>query len=355
MAGSTSNSKLKLAFSTIFITLITGTAAVWLWATSPIRVNYEAVDPAVTLANKLAKPGPMYREGYAGPTDKKLHYVAAGQGDPIIFLHGFPSYWFTMFNLMEEFKNEHQVIAVDGLGVGRSDAPSSVQDYKLENMIGSLSGLIDELNLENVHLVGHDWGTAIAVAYAQAFPENVKTVSVMSALPHNVIVARLEHDKSHQELFSYAKEFSKANPALIKLLGIKNKIWADVYSQYEQNGFLGEEQANRLRGDIGNAKRLNKFINWYRANFPDPEEITNSSYWPSKESRLETPALFIYGTDDPVVTEALVKDFKNLSDSLEVIKLSGVGHRPHFEKQAIVVERIQELINSVSGEFRLNE
>jgi len=318
--------------------------ATLIWVLWPISVNEDRPDPAVTLANEIGASDIPYTEGYVGEAGARTHYVSAGEGDVIIFAHGFPSYWFSMFGLMEALKSDFRVIAFDGLGVGHSDAPRDIQAYKLEHLVRSIEQLVDEAGAEQVHLVGHDFGVALVVAYAQAYPEKANSVTIMGALPHNVLLARLEHDEAHKERFSYTKTFNRANPVLIKILGVKESLWDATYKPLHEAGLLSDAQADRLKADIGNPKRLNRLIHWYRANLLDFENITEDDFWPSRDARLTVPSVFIYGDEDVVVTDPLVEDLTASSDALEVLKLEGVGHRPHYEAKATVVEAIRGVI-----------
>lgn len=321
---------------------------VFAWLLWPINVDESKDDPAVLVANEIALGDVFYEEGYVGPQGARTHYVTAGQGDAIIFMHGFPSYWFSMFPLMEAFKNDHQVIAIDGLGVGRSDAPADVDAYKLEQLVGSIEHVVERFDLERVHLVGHDWGVAIVTAYAQAHPEKVNTVTTMAALPHNVLLTRLEQDDEHREVFAYTSYFASANPVLLKALGVKRQVWDSTYAPLLEKGLLSDAQAAQMQKDMGNPKRLDRLINWYRANLVDFDEISATDYWPSKSTRLTAPSIFIYGEEDVVVTDALVDDFQAISDDLRVIALPDVAHRPHYEARERVIAEISALLSEAS-------
>ena len=336
--------KLRLAVLIVISAIAITSVGVVAWSNASIVVDETKPDPAVVLANEIGAGDIQYTEGYVGTRGTRVHYVSAGEGEPIIFVHGFPSYWFTMFGLMEEFKSDYQVIAIDGLGTGRSDAPGDFEAYEIGNLIDAIDQLVTELDLGDVHLVGHDWGVALTTGYAQANPNKVKSLTAMSALPHNIVLSRIEHDLSHQELFSYTDEFGRANPALIRILGIKDQLFESIYQPFLDEGLISQAQADRIYQDVGNPRRLNRFIHWYRANFPAPSEITDSDFFPSRSARLTASALFIYGDEDPVVTDPLVEDFRASADDLEVIVLSGVGHRPHFEQKNDVVGMIRELI-----------
>lgn len=320
------------------------------WSYAPIRVDTDAPDPAVRVANEIAKGDIHYEEGYVGEFGTRIHYVTAGEGEPIIFAHGFPSYWFTMFTLMEEFKSEYRVIAFDGLGVGRSDAPSSIDAYKVEDLTRPIELLMAELDLDQAHLVGHDWGATLVTGYARANPFKVKSVTTIGALPHNIVVSRAARDPEYRELFSYAAYFSRANPILIMVLGVKDQVWESSYSDLEARQLISGAYAKRLRKDIGNPRRLDRFIHWYRANMLKYDSLSDDDFWPNRLVRLKVPTILIYGDEDVVVTDALIEDFRNHTDELEVVKLEGVGHRPHFEEPETVVAAIKDLISRTTME-----
>ncbi|GAB5486573.1 MAG: alpha/beta fold hydrolase [Parasphingorhabdus sp.] len=328
----------------ILIALLLVLSGLYAWSYWPISANIDATDPAVTLANKLGGKGQKYREGYIESQGQQIHYISAGEGEPIVFLHGFPSYWFTMFGLMEEFKSDYQVIAIDGLGVGKSDAPSDVDAYKVDKLVGHVENVINELGFEKVHLVGHDWGAALATGYAQTNPSKTHTLTAIGALPHNILLHRLDTDPEYREIFSYMSLFKSANPVLIRLMGVKEQIWTDTYAPFVEKGLITKQQGERLYEDIGQPRRTDRFINWYRANFPEFDDITENDFWPSRHVRITVPALFIYGENDRVVTKDLASDFKNSADAMRVLSLKNTDHRPHFERKDVVVAAIRELI-----------
>lgn len=341
--------RFKRFFFIVLALLILIVSSLYTWSNWPIVANTDATDPAVIVANEIAKNDIKYSEGYVKSQGNQIHYVSAGEGEAIVFLHGFPSYWFTMFGLMEELKSDYRVVALDGLGVGQSDAPADVDAYKIERLVKHLDDVINKLELGKVHLVGHDWGAAIATGYTQVHPSKVDTLTAIGALPYNIILSRLENDPKHREIFSYISTFKSANPVLIQILGIKDQIWENLYASFLEDGLITKKQADRLRKDLGKPRRTNRFINWYRANFPDVDKIKDHHFWPNGNPRVTVPSLFIYGEDDSVVTPEMVSDFKNLSDAMTVLSLRNTGHRPHFEKKEGVTSAIRELIENIAS------
>ena len=91
---------------------------------------------------------------------EKLHYVDEGQGEPLLMLHGNPTWSFFYRNLAKFFsQNNYRVIVPDHIGCGLSDKPQDY-DYTLENHIENTISLIEKLNLKDITLIVHDWGGA---------------------------------------------------------------------------------------------------------------------------------------------------------------------------------------------------
>jgi haloalkane dehalogenase len=100
----------------------------------------------------------------------RMHYVDAGQGDPLLFVHGNPTWSFYWRELIAAFQRERRAIAVDHVGCGLSDKPQAY-DYKLDRHIDNLARLIEALDLRRITLVVHDWGGPIGVGAALRMPE----------------------------------------------------------------------------------------------------------------------------------------------------------------------------------------
>ena len=100
----------------------------------------------------------------------KLHYVDEGAGDPVVCLHGNPSWSFYYRELIQELSKTHHVLAPDHIGCGLSDKPDDARyEYRLERRIDDLEAWLDALEIkQNITLVMHDWGGAIAMAMPRA-------------------------------------------------------------------------------------------------------------------------------------------------------------------------------------------
>jgi haloalkane dehalogenase len=100
----------------------------------------------------------------------RLHYIDAGEGDPIVCVHGNPTWSFYWRGIIEGFRATNRVIALDHVGCGLSDKPQEF-DYCLSQHTENLIRLIEHLDLSNITLVVHDWGGAIGAGAAVRLPK----------------------------------------------------------------------------------------------------------------------------------------------------------------------------------------
>jgi len=110
--------------------------------------------------------------------DVRLHYVTAGEGFPVVLLHGWPQTWYEWRHIMPRLAERYRVIAPDLRGLGDSSRPAEGYDKKtVGNDIWRL--VHDVLRIDAFHLVGHDWGGPTAYAVAAAHPDAVRTLTIL--------------------------------------------------------------------------------------------------------------------------------------------------------------------------------
>jgi len=102
--------------------------------------------------------------------DARMHYVDEGSGEPMLMVHGNPTWSFYWRNIITQFRDSHRMVAVDHIGCGLSDKPQQYA-YQLQQHIDNLVALIDHLDLKDISLLVHDWGGAIGLGAALARPE----------------------------------------------------------------------------------------------------------------------------------------------------------------------------------------
>jgi pimeloyl-ACP methyl ester carboxylesterase/quinol monooxygenase YgiN len=164
------------------------------------RIRDLVVDPATPL--RAARWRPMREElpaayavgtpGLAPPpagftserrlvNDVRMHYVIGGSGTPVVLLHGFPNTWYAWRDVMPRLAEHHTVIALDLRGLGDSDPGTQPND--VTTGASDLHGLVTGLGLGPVMLAGQDWGGSTAFAFAAAYPDAVRRLAVLEAMP----------------------------------------------------------------------------------------------------------------------------------------------------------------------------
>jgi pimeloyl-ACP methyl ester carboxylesterase len=326
-----------------------GALAAFGWSRWPISVDQQSPDPAMAYANAAGDPAARFSEGYFEHDGLTLHFAEAGRGDAILFLHGFPSYWPSFINQMEALKADFRVIAIDGLGAGRSDAPLDPERYRLEAMSEHIMALLADLSVERVHLVGHDWGAGLAFGLAQRHPERFLSVTGIGAPPQTVLVEALSSDPATRKRAAYVERLKQASPVLIMATGGHDRVWQGAYEPLVRSGKMPAELGALFKAATGDPRRLNAQINWYRANLPEPDQISDRSFWPSRNAQLTIPAQIIWGDRDRVFSPAYVAMMRARSGALRELRYEGVGHWPHVERADAVTRAIRQLIETAKG------
>jgi pimeloyl-ACP methyl ester carboxylesterase len=126
--------------------------------------------PGASVAHRrVALPG--------GPT---LHVAEAGDGPPLVLVHGWPQHWWAWRRLLPALAEEHRVLCPDLRGLGWSDAPPGA--YAKEQWAADVIALLDALDLDRVDLAGHDWGGLVVLLAALRAPERIRTLAAFSIL-----------------------------------------------------------------------------------------------------------------------------------------------------------------------------
>jgi haloalkane dehalogenase len=112
----------------------------------------------------------------------KYHYLDEGEGDPVVMVHGNPSWSFYYRNLAKALRSDYRVIVPDHIGCGLSEKPGDADySYTLKSRIDDLEALLEHLEIrERITLVVHDWGGMIGMGYASRHPERIARLVILN-------------------------------------------------------------------------------------------------------------------------------------------------------------------------------
>ena len=121
-----------------------------------------------------------FESKYIDVLGSRMHYIDEGKGDPILFLHGNPTSSYVWRNIIPYLSAHGRCIAPDLIGMGKSDKPELA--YRFTDHVKYLDGLIEKLELRNITLVLHDWGSGLGFHYFARHERNVKALAFMEAI-----------------------------------------------------------------------------------------------------------------------------------------------------------------------------
>jgi epoxide hydrolase 4 len=240
----------------------------------------------------------------------RLHYVTQGQGPLMLFLHGFPECWYSWRHQLEFFSSRYTCVALDLRGYNDSDKPTGIEAYRLETLVEDVRGALSALGHDRMVLVGHDWGGAIAWAFAYAYPELLQSLVVLN-MPHP---AKFANGLGHplQLLRSwYIGAFQL--PLLPEWALAAGDYWAIEHmlrGMAVQDNTFSNADLQVYKTAAAKPGALTAMVNYYRA-------LPLSQPWAQSWGTLEVPTLMIWGEDDIALgkeltygTEAYVRDFR---------------------------------------------
>lgn len=265
----------------------------------------------------------------------RYHYLDEGSGEPLLFVHGNPSWSFAWRNLIKEFSRDRRCVAVDHIGCGFSDKPQDYS-YRLENHICNLETLIERLDLRNITLVAHDWGGAIGMGAATRHPDRFSRLVLMNtaafrskAIPWRIAACRIPF-------------FGK-----LAVQGL--------------NGFAGAATFMAVEKPMSPAVKagyLKPYDSWQNriATLRFVEDIPLSPSHPSYptlaaiEEALPTlarkPMLLVWGMQDWCFTPAFLEEFEQRFPNAETLRLADAGHYVFEDAAECIILRMQKLFES---------
>jgi pimeloyl-ACP methyl ester carboxylesterase len=238
-----------------------------------------------------------------------LNVHDVGEGPAILLLHGFPdsnALWRSVTPLLVQAG--YRVIAPDQRGFGQSDAPRGTANYRIEHIVRDAVRLLDELNIDRAHLVGHDWGAVIGWILAGEHPQRFPSFTAIS-VGHPRAYANAGLEQKHKGLYTF----------LFQLRGLTEwYLSANNFARFRK-WVRNYPEADHWIEDLARPGRLTAGLSWYRANLR--RVLT------AKHPRCLVPVLGIWSTRDFALAEGQMTRSREFVDSdWRYERLEGLSH-----------------------------
>jgi len=240
-----------------------------------------------------------------------IEYEVTGQGPPVMLLHGFPDSGRLWRHQVPALAGAgFRVIVPDLRGYGRSDKPQAVEAYSMAFLAADVLAVLADLEIARAHVVGHDWGAALAWGLAALAPDRVDHLAVLS-VGHPATFRRTPQqcEKSwYMLLFQF--------PGVAERW-LADDDWANFRS------WSHHPDADQVIADLEAAGSLTPGLNWYRANVP-------AESWAAPPLTLppvQAPTMGVWSTADMALTEIQMTDSgQNVAGPWRYERLDGPGH-----------------------------
>jgi epoxide hydrolase 4 len=266
-----------------------------------------------------------------------LHVAELGCGPAVLLLHGFPAYWADWRTQMEALAAAgFRAIAPDLPGYGESDRLPDVLDYRLQALSADMAGLIGALGFSKVHVVGHDWGGALAYALASRHPQLVDRLVVINA-PHPAqLRSALRHfDQWHRSWYALVFQL----PWLPEWLVCRR--WAMAFSMRGlavREGAFSEADVDRYLAAMRLPGAARAALSYYRAEYRDPVRPP----W-----LVSQRTLLLWGERDLALSaRVLLPELARHVPDLRVARFANAGHWLHHDLPEVVSRHLIEFLSA---------
>lgn len=260
-----------------------------------------------------------------------MHYVDEGSGDPVVFVPGNPSWSFEARNMIKSLAGQFRCIAVDHLGFGLSEKPSSFS-YMPQEHARNLEALLESLKLEKITMIVGDWGGPVGLSYAIQHPGKIKSIIIT-----NTWLWSVRNDL-------YYQGFSGFMGGPVGRWLIRNR---NFFAQ------------NVVHAAFGDKKKLTALIHrHYLEQFPNPEERKGNwvfpgqiigasdwlqSLWEQRQVLNDKIAVIAWGEKDIAFREKELKTWIAAFPKARVLRFSNSGHFLPEENPEELADEVRRL------------
>jgi epoxide hydrolase 4 len=297
-----------------------------------------------------APASPMIQHSFVDINGVRLHYVQAGSGRLVLFLHGFPEFWYAWRNQLADFGRDFLAVAPDMRGYNLSSKPSEVEKYEIRLLIADIVALIRHLGAVTCCLVGHDWGGAVAWAVAITSPQIVEKLVIINA-PHPAIFEReLRENPAQQQASQYMLWFQ--TPQVEEIISANNfaQFQEGILEPLLRKGIFTESDRQAYLNAWSQPGALTGGLNYYRAAKIGPPGASHATSFlttaASRSLEVTVPTLVIWGEKDPYLLTANLDGLREYARNLRIERLPDATHWVVHEKPTIVNSLIRSFITA---------
>ena len=279
----------------------------------------------------------------------RLHYVEAGEGPPVVLLHGFPEFWYSWRFLIPALATAgFHVIAPDMRGYNLSETPQGVAAYHIDHLVADAAALLHTFGgAAGGYLAGHDWGGVVAWHTARRHPELVQKLVILNAPHPNRYLEVLRGSWAQKVKSNYVAFFQLPWLPELLLTAFRGALVARALRAGIRNqAHFTREDARAYREAITRPGAATAALNYYR----NIGRRTIARGMRERSTAISVPTLLLWGQHDPALElanadrDALLRWVPNLE-----VDLIDAGHFVHIDRPEMVNARMISFFQSDHG------
>lgn len=268
----------------------------------------------------------------------RVHYLDEGDGDPVVCLHGNPTWSFLYRHVIHDLRDDYRCLAPDYLGFGLSEKPRDFP-YTPEAHAGVVADLLDHLDLHDVTLVVQDWGGPIGLDWATRNPDRVRAV-----VAGNTFAWPLAGDR-RVRWFSRVLGSRLGKLAVTRLDAFVRVVMPLVYADRSRLTLAIHRQYRRPFETP--ADRTGAWV--------FPRELVGSGdwlarLWDRRDALADTPHLLVWGTADPAFGPRYLARWRRLRPDAEVVTFDDCGHYLQEERGPELADAVRAFLAGLATE-----
>jgi len=294
---------------------------------------------------------PPITHDYAEVNGVRLHYAKAGAGPLMIFLHGFPEFWYEWKYQLAEFSKDHLVVAPDMRGYNLSSKPTELSAYQMPQLVEDVRALAASLlktaGRSTFTLVAHDWGGVVAWVFAAQHPEILDKLVIVNA-PHPTIFTReLRDSPAQQQASQYMLMFRGPQAEETLSANSYERLTTMVLGAGLESGTVTEEDKAQYLAAWSQSGALTGGLNYYRAAGVGPAQSGEApTPLTAQPLTVRVPTLVIWGEKDTALLTGNLTGLEQFVPSLTIKRIPDGTHWVVREQPDTVNALIRSFIGS---------
>ena len=252
------------------------------------------------------------------------------QGELFVLLHGFPEGAESWSNQVDALARAgYLAVAPDMRGYGLSDAPEGADQYRMDNLVADVVGIVNAFGRADAHIAGHDWGAVVAWFLAGRHPELTRSLTVLACGHPAALAAASLEDADQQARSKYITLFLMPGKAEDVLAAEEFRRVRAMFALGPNPDAVPKPLIEHFVRSLSRPGRLTAALNYYRAN------LSPDTAWAAlaDEMKINTPTLLMWGDQDPAIGRRSAEDTaRYVSADFKLQVLRGAGHWLQFER-----------------------